>query len=313
MFIIGEIRMKDLWVIVITSLAMGMGARVYMMRVDTRQYPTHPQGVISHLTLGLIAAFLGSLALPSLAEKEFSAVTFLALAAQQFRDVRNLERQSLDKIEVTELVPRGTAYIEDIAKAFEARNYMVIITALMASIGAYIANQFDLSTEYQVIAAVIAGGLTMIVLKQILKRTLLYEIADVKPAEITFEGPLLKVNDVIIMNVGLKKSREIFLENGIAIEIIPKDSSANATLANIGQRQAIQHNAAIQLGIRKDVDEPDFTPIARRNADNGNVVMAMIPMYSDVNTLVDVINNTPVLESAKRMTAISNPKEGDEV
>ncbi len=305
--------MNDLWVIVITSIVMGMTARIYMMRVDTRQYPTHPQGVISHLTLGLIAAFLGSLALPSLAQKEFSAVTFLALAAQQFRDVRNLERQSLDKIEVTELVPRGTAYIEDIAKAFEARNYMVIISALMTSIGAYIANQFNQPIQFQIIAAVIVGGLSMITLKQVLKRTLLYEIADVKPAEIAFDGPLLQVNGVIIMNIGLKKSREIFLNNGIAIEIIPKNSSANATLANIGQRQAIQHNAAVQLGIRKDVDEPDFTPIARRNADNGNVVMAMIPMYADVNKLVEVINSTPVLESAKRMTAISKPKEGDEV
>lgn len=305
--------MKDLWIIVITSIVMGMAARVYMMRVDTRQYPTHPQGVISHLTLGLIAAFLGSLALPSLAEKEFSAVTFLALAAQQFRDVRNLERQSLDKIEVTELVPRGTAYIEDIAKAFEARNYMVILTALMTSIGAYIAMAFNQPAHFQVICAVMAGGLSAITLKQVLKRTLLYEIADVNPGEITFEGPLLKVNDVIIMNIGLKSSREIFLDNGIAIEIIPKNSSANATLANIGQRQAIQHNASIQLGIRKDVDEPDFTPIARRNPNNGNVVMAMIPMYADTNKLVEVIKNTPVLESAKRKTSISKSKEGDEV
>lgn len=305
--------MKDLWIIVTVSLTMGMLARVYMMRVDTRQYPTHPQGVISHLTLGLIASFLGSLALPSLAEKEFSAVTFLALAAQQFRDVRNLERQSLDKIEVTELVPRGTAYIEDIAKAFEARNYMVIITALISSIGAYVAMQFNQPIQYQVVTSIIVGIISMMALKQFLKRTLLKEIAEVKPAEITFQGPLLKVNDVIIMNVGLKRSREIFLKNGIAIEIIPKDPNANATLANVGQRQAIQHNAAIQLGIRKDLDEPDFTPIARRNPNNGNVVMAMIPMYSDVDTLVDVINNTPVLESAKRKTIISKPKEGAEV
>ena len=104
---------------IVPSIIMGIIARFHMMRVDSRQYPTYPQGVLSHLTLGAIAAVLGSVALPSLIEKEFSAVTFLALAAQQFRDVRNMERESLDNIESTELVPRGTAYIEDIAKAAE--------------------------------------------------------------------------------------------------------------------------------------------------------------------------------------------------
>lgn len=299
-------------VIIIVSLIMGMIARVYMMRVDTRQYPTHPQGVISHLTLGLIASFLGSVALPSLWEKEFSAVTFLALAAQQFRDVRNLERQSLDNIEETELVPRGTAYIEDIAKAFEARNYMVILTALCSSIGAYILRELGMPLWSQIIIAVLAGIIVIIILRKVLRRTLIYEIADVIPAKIEFEGPLLKVNDVIIMNIGLSSSRQIFLEKGIAVEIIPKNQNASATLGNTGQRQAIQHNASIQLGIRKDVDEPDFTPIARRNPHNGNVVMAIIPMFAKVEMLVDVVRNTPVLESAKRKTAASS-REGDEI
>ncbi|MFA5528460.1 MAG: YIEGIA family protein [Peptostreptococcales bacterium] len=303
---------KEIGVTIVISLLMGMLARIYMMRVDTRQYPTHPQGIVSHLTLGLIASFLGAVALPALWEKEFSAVTFLALAAQQFRDVRNLERQSLDNIELTELVPRGTAYIEDIAKAFEARNYMVILTALFSSIAAYVARGFDSSIFVQGVVAVIVGYIVIIIMKLALRRTLIHEIADVIPAKIEFEGPLLTVNGVVIMNIGLENSRRIFLDKGIAIEIIPKNEDASATLGNTGQRQAIQHNASVQLGIRKDVDEPDFTPVARRNPDNGNVVMALIPMYEDVNLLVDVINNTPVLESAKRKTLISNRK-GDEI
>lgn len=303
---------KEMGAIILVSLVMGMIARVYMMRVDTRQYPTYPQGVISHLTLGLIASFLGSVALPSLWEKEFSAVTFLALAAQQFRDVRNLERQSLDNIEETELVPRGTAYIEDIAKAFEARNYMVILTALCSSIGAYIVRELGGSLRSQVVVAILAGITIIIILKRLLRRTLIDEIADVKPAKIEFDGPLLKVNGVIIMNIGLMSSRQIFLDKGIAVEIAPKNESASSTLGNTGQRQAIQHNASIQLGIRKDVDEPDFTPIARRNPDNGNVVMAIIPMVANVNMLVDAVKNTPVLESAKRKTATSTRK-GDEI
>ena len=93
--------------IIIPSLLIGFLSRLTILKVDYKQYPSYPQGVLSHLTLGLIASSLGAVALPALVENEFSAVTFLALAAQQFRDVRNLERQSLDNIEPTELVPRG--------------------------------------------------------------------------------------------------------------------------------------------------------------------------------------------------------------
>lgn len=110
----------------------------------------------SHVTLGLIAASLGAVAIPSLMEKEFSAVTFLSLAAQQFREVRNLERQSLEKIDETELVPRGTAYIEDISKAFEARNYMAMLTSLLVSIFITIGGRY-FKTVYAMLIGIILG------------------------------------------------------------------------------------------------------------------------------------------------------------
>ncbi|KXG75955.1 YIEGIA family protein [Thermotalea metallivorans] len=292
--------MENFSVIIIPSLAMGLLARLYMIRIDHRQYPSYPQGLISHLTLGVIAAALGSVALPALLSKEFGAVTFLALAAQQFRDVRNMERQSLDNIEPTELVPRGTAYIEDIAKAFEARNYMVIITSLVTSIFIYLVQWRKGAALVQVLIGILAGIFTMILLKKMLKRQTIAEIAEVKAGKIHFEGPLLMVNDTAIMNIGLKSARKIYEENGIAIEIIPKDANANATLANIGQRQAIQHNVTVHLGIRKDVDEPEFTPIARRNPHNGNIVMAIVPAEKDMDLLIAAVKGTPVLETAKR-------------
>jgi len=285
---------------IITSIIMGLLARIYMIRIDHRQYPSYPQGLVSHLTLGIIAASLGSVALPALMAKEYSAVTFLALAAQQFRDVRNMERQSLDNIEPTELVPRGMAYIEDIAKAFEARNYMVIITSLITSITIYSLNLLRFSTPIQITSGIVMGIISAIVLKKLLRRQVIMEIAEVIPGNIVFDGPLLTVNGVVIMNIGLKVSRKIYVEKGVAVEIIPKDADASATLSNMGQRQAIQHNASAQLGIRKDVDEPDFTPLARRNAENGNIVMAIIPMEPDVNLLIEAVKRTPVLETSKR-------------
>ncbi|MCC3377814.1 YIEGIA domain-containing protein, partial [Cohnella sp. REN36] len=58
----------------------------------------------------------------------------LGLAAQQFRDVRNMERNTLQQLDSMELVPRGVAYIEGIAQAFEGRNYLVMFTSLLVTL-----------------------------------------------------------------------------------------------------------------------------------------------------------------------------------
>lgn len=287
--------------IIVPALLIGFLSRLTILKVDYKQYPSYPQGVLSHLTLGVIAASLGAVALPALVENEFSAVTFLALAAQQFRDVRNLERQSLDNIEATELVPRGTAYIEDIAKAFEARNYVTMIVSLSCSIVIYLlANVFKISHPISITLGVISAVIINSILKKIISRKTLEQIAYVRPAKISFEGPLMKINGAVIMNVGLKASREIYLENGLAVEIEPYDENGVVTLSNIGQRQAIQHNAAVLLGIRKDVDEPDFSPIARRDPETGKVYMSLVAMNPDQDSLIEAVKQTIVLESAKR-------------
>ncbi len=299
--------------IIIPSIVLGVLSRLSMLRVDYRQYPSYPQGTFSHLTLGIIAASLGALAIPAIAEKEFTAVTFLALAAQQFRDVRNMERQSLDNIEPTELVPRGTAYIEDIAKSFEARNYVAIITSIIVSLVIYVFVEVGISKTLSVISGVIVGFATILYLNKAISRQVVGDIADVKVAKIKFKNTLLTVNGVIIMNIGLKSSRNIYKEKGIAVEIVPKDENAIATLANSGQRQAIQHNVATQLGIRKDIDEPDFTPIARRNSENGNIVMAIVAMEPDEECLVEIVKRTMILESSKRkpLDSIAGKKAAD--
>lgn len=286
---------------IIPSLLIGFASRLTILKVDYKQYPSYSQGLLSHLTLGAIASGLGSVALPALVSNEFSAVTFLALAAQQFRDVRNLERQSLDNIESTELVPRGTAYIEDIAKAFEARNYVTMIVSLSCSVGIYLANEsLGLSQGYSIIIGIIMSIIINRILGKIISRQTLEQIADVKSAEITFDGPLMKINGSIIMNVGLPASREIYLENGIAVEIIPNNENGVVTLSNIGQRQAIQHNAAVLLGIRKDIDEPDFSPVARRDPETGKIYMSLVAMNPDKESLIEAVKKTIILESAKR-------------
>ena len=213
---------------------MGVIARTYMMKIDYRQYPTYPQAYLSHFTLGIIAAGLGAVVMPAITEKEYVAVTFLAMAAQHFRDVRSLERESLDNIEPTELVPKGTAYIEDIAKTFEARNYMAIITATGTGFVMFIGEYIGFTIRISGLLGILGGAIIIALLHKLLETKFIEDIADVKEANITFEGPILTIAGVAVMNIGLKDSREAFLKNGIAVEIIPRDANAIAALSNAG-------------------------------------------------------------------------------
>jgi hypothetical protein len=277
---------------VLAGVVMGGIGRFALLRVDYRQYPSYPRGYVTHMVLGAIAAALGAIAVPALIEKEYTAVTFLALAAQQFRDIRTMERESLERVDKSELVARGENYIEDIAKTFEARNYIAMVTALTTSLVIYFLEN--------VLLGLGAGLAVFLGIQRLIKGQLVADIADVVEAKVSFEGALLKVDDVVIMNVGLEKARQKYLSRSIAVRIIPKDDNARATLGNIGQRQAIQHNAAIQLGIRMDVDEPEFSPIARRNTETGDIVMAIFSVEPDIECLIEAVKRTPVLESSKR-------------
>ena len=119
---------------VIFGVAIGTLSRIYMLKTDYRQYPTYLHGKIIHIALGFIAAGLGTLAIPSLMEEDFTAITFLTVAASQFREVRNMERNTLTELDGYELVPRGKTYIEGIAIVFESRNYLVIFTSLVTTL-----------------------------------------------------------------------------------------------------------------------------------------------------------------------------------
>lgn len=85
----------DQIVLITTAIVVGTLARVLTIKEDYRQYPSYPNGYLTHLITGFVAAALGAVAIPALMTKNFVAVTFLTLAIQQFRDVRKTERDSL--------------------------------------------------------------------------------------------------------------------------------------------------------------------------------------------------------------------------
>lgn len=98
--------MSDYIYPIIAGVIAGIATRLYMLKTDYRQYPTYVHGKVIHIALGLIAAGLGAIIMPALLQEEFTAITFLTLAATQFRDVRNMERNTLTQMDSYELVSR---------------------------------------------------------------------------------------------------------------------------------------------------------------------------------------------------------------
>lgn len=291
---------------VVAGGLLGAWSRLSMLRIDYRQYPSYPQGLTIHLALGAVAAFIGSVAAPAIAEKEFAAATFLALAATQFREVRNMERQTLLNLEETELVPRGAGYIEGIARVFEARNYLAMLTGLLSSTAIVIAGAFGTGLWPAVAVGVAAGAATMIWVRRGVEGPHVADIADVEIVPITFDGPLLTVAGVIVLNVGLADARERYVQEGVGVLITPRDRDARETLANIGQRQAIAHDAATLVGVTKEIDEPYFTPLVRRDGVKGHIVMAIIPAEKNNQALLEAVRRVPILEAAVRKPSASS-------
>ncbi|MDI3518710.1 MULTISPECIES: YIEGIA family protein [Caldanaerobacter] len=283
----------DLYIkIVLMGIVMGSLARFVYLRVDYRQYPTYPQGYMTHLTLGVISAALGAFSVPALIEKQYTAVTFLALAAQQFKGVREIERTSLEKMESTELVPRGAAYIENIAKIFEARNYIAMAVAAVTSLSVYLAKS--------ALVGLAVGGISIYLSRYVMKTAYIRDIADVIPAKIVFKGPLLSVENVILADIGLKEGREIIEKYGVAAIIRPKSLDSLISINNLGIRQAILHETANQLGLRMNIDTPELAPMTINNSENGDVIVVMVVMKPDVDAFVEIIKNIPAIETVRK-------------
>jgi hypothetical protein len=283
--------MEKEFIAVIIGVIFGTAGRLYMLRVDYRQYPSYPHGYITHLSLGFIAAALGAVALPALAGQDYVAVTFLALAAQQFREIRNMERETLAKLEKNELIPRGQDYIEGIAKVFETRNYLVMATALIVSSVTFVFSWYQ---------GMVAGILSIIVLKYLMRGSSIGEICEVVPVKIRFEGALLVLENIIVMNVGLAEARKKLIKEALCVKLKPKNDNARGTINDIGQRQAILHTVSSLLGTKLEDGEPEWSPLARKDINTGELYVYLLPNEPDIKLLIEAVKTTPVLESAQR-------------
>lgn len=236
-------------------------------------------------------------------EKDFSAITFLTLAATQFRDVRNMERNTLQQLDGYELVPRGNTYIEGIALVFESRNYLAMLTSF-ATTFAYIG-------FHSWIAGVIMAIIAFIIAKKLMSGRRLHDLVDIEHVPLRFEGAGLYIDNIYIMNIGLPARQEEIMKYGMGFILRPKTIDAMVTISNLGQRQAILHDVSVALGIYRDSGTPALVPLAKRDLEDGRVGIFVLPQDQDAEKAIGVIGNVPTLESAVHMSSEAPKGRGD--
>ena len=286
---------------IVFGIAIGTFSRLLMLRTDYRQYPTYLHGKIIHVALGFIAAGLGTVAGPAIMEEEFTAITFLTLAASQFREVRNMERNTLTELDSYELVSRGKTYIEGIAIAFESRNYLVIFTSLVSTLAYLIFNIW---------AGIIAAIIAVLISHKLMSGGKLKDIVEIEYMEPRFDGAGLYIDNIYIMNIGLPERQKEVLRYGMGFILKPKNMNARSTIANLGQRQAVLHDLSVALGVYRDSGTPALVPLAKRDLDDGRVGVFVLPQERDIERAITVIGDVPTLENAIRMPSEKKSNEG---
>jgi hypothetical protein len=281
--------------VIITALIVGTFARVITLKEDFRQYPSYPNGYLIHLITGFIASSLGAVALPALLSKNFIAVTFLTIAIQQFRDVRKMEKESLTDLEETEYTYRGKAYIDGIAKTFEARNYFSLVVALVTSITIKLV---PIKGWIGIIIGVAVGLIILFLLIRLSKGKTIGDIAQVKQGNIEVIGSELYVDGMFVSNqLGSDEAQKLFKNEGMAIVIYPNEDIFRINLDNFGQRQAALFEATRSLGLKR-------YHFNRRDFENGRVVIALVPIKKDIDAFIEVVKKCPLLESVKKAESV---------
>ncbi|EKQ51486.1 MULTISPECIES: YIEGIA family protein [unclassified Clostridium] len=278
--------------LILIPVLCGTVARYITLVVDYRQYPTYPNGYLIHLVTGFISSGIGAIAIPALLEKNFEAVTFLLLATEQFREVRRIEKESLQSLDDVEHVFRGEAYIDGIAKTFEARNYFSLLVAFITSLIMHIIP--NKSFVINILFGILSGTISLYILKTFSKGRAVKDIADIKLANITVKNSELYVDDIFVTNhLGTDNSRKLVESEGIAAIISPKEKHFSRILNHNGQRQAIIFEACRMLGLKR-------YHYTRCDYETGRIAVVMVPIIYDEGAFIETIKKTPLLESIRK-------------
>ncbi len=284
------------------GIIMGTIARFVTIKVDFRQIPTYPSAYFNNIIFGLIASALGAIAIPAVLAEDFTAITFLALAVTQFREFRTAERDSLAELDSTEYTKRGDAYIDGISKTYESRYYISLVTAVLTVL---VIKLLNLPNIWLNIGCGIAVGfLIMFICYRFTKGKTVDQICEIKAGDISVQGSHLYVDGIFVTNyLGTALSRKMFINEGLAIVLSPREEKNGVTLENLGQRQAILFEAASSVGVKKycfmNLDYP-----------SGKVLIALVPINHDPDKLIKAARETPLLENSRKAKQIMKTNIG---
>ncbi len=281
------------WNALIVGLVIGLASRFASLDRDRRHVPGWPSGYVTQITMGAIAALIGAAVVPALAAKQWTAATFLTLAATQFMGLRKTEMATLEAEEQMIAVQRGPAFIMGIAQTFESRNFLAMLVAVTGSLATHL---------FKLDAGVLIGIVALVASMWLTSGAKIGEHVRVRPGRVRFEkGSLLFVDDVMLMEVGLPHSRERMLEEGMGVILEPRSPRGESVLWNLSQRQAIAHEAAAAVGVQKDIGYPEQTPLVRMRMPypDGTAALFILPVVPEMDRLRRAIEETPLLESVR--------------
>lgn len=287
-------------ILILVPVLCGTISRYITLIVDYRQYPTYPNGYLINMVTGFISSGIGAIAIPAILEKNFEAITFLFLATEQFREVRRIEKESLQDLDGVEHVFRGDSYIDGIAKTFEARNYFSLLVSFLTSLTMHIIPHKIIWIN--ILCGILVAVASLYVLKTFSKGRTVGDIATIKLGKITVKNSELYVDDIFITNhLGLDKARELVENSGIAAVIYPKERHFSRILDHNGQKQAIIFEVCRVLGLKR-------YHYTRRNYETGRIAVVMVPIIYDEGAFIETIKKTPLLESIKKSYRLMSPK-----
>lgn len=279
---------------ILLGILMGTVARFVTLRIDLRQVPSYPNSYFINLVNGFFAASLGSVAIPSLLSNDFAAITFLMLAVQHFRDIRRQIQESLEQIDPSGFVPRGSAYIDGISKTFEARNYICLLTSLGTVLALYLTMNENLWINAA--TALVTGSVLIWCMVRFTKGKRIGDICTIHLGEISVQDSDLYVDGIwVTAMLGLDKRQKLFLDEGVALVATPKAEKHRLTLEHDGQRAAMLYDAARSFGTKE-------LSFMKRSLSDGRVVIAFVPIIKDEEKILRAVRNTPILESVRKLS-----------
>lgn len=295
--------MNQFLVSMVVGILVGAFTRVLMMQTSYRQYPSRPHGYIIQLFLGLLASLLGALVIPAIIKPDFTAGVFVSLGTAQFHTMRELERKSWTDVDKGELIPRGAAYIEGMATAFEARIFMVLGVSAITTLCCHL---------FHWVIGTVIGVLLAIALRLWKQGRSVSDLATARVASVSLESNQLLVDGEQLhpastfqnqnsedehgsaqRSVDKQGDSVILFEKLLGIVVEPKDFSAILTLAHRGQQQAILHNLSVAVGVQT---HPLFKSSVAFYPEQRKLLFVLMPVLKDTDVAIESVLGAPILE-----------------